>query len=269
MYKNINEFIISVEQFILNKNIDIKENNNVLEFNLFIFNIMNGNKEKINFELNKTENKNKDDIIKSLCTKINNIEEKYNELNKKYDKLNEKYEKIMDFIGPMIKAKEEEFQYKYEFQWKYHNNCELTDNNKKLKKIKGSNDWDTNINGNKILKKNSINIFKIKVNKINNDKSGLYFGLKKVSTIFNSSPFNQDWNLSCDNTNNNSKFRSLIKEEINAGDIVTFIVDLIKGSLLIKKNEFTLGTIYDIPKNEDLVPCVCIYYIGNEVEIID
>ena len=175
----------------------------------------------------------------------------------------------MDFIRPIIIAKEEEFQYKYEFQWEYHNNCELTDNNKKLKKIKGNNDWDTNINGNKILKKNSINIFKIKVNKINNDKSGLYFGLKKVSTIFNSSPFNQDWNLSCYNTNNNSKFRSLIKDEINAGDIITFIVDLIKGSLLIKKNEFTLGTIYNIPKNEDLVPCVCIYYIGNEVEIID
>ena len=34
---------------------------------LFIYNIMNGDKEKVTFEMNKIENTNKDEIIKSLC----------------------------------------------------------------------------------------------------------------------------------------------------------------------------------------------------------
>ena len=38
---------------------------------------MNGNKEKISFELKKIENTNKDEIIKQLCFKVNNLEEKY------------------------------------------------------------------------------------------------------------------------------------------------------------------------------------------------
>ena len=44
IYKNIEEFINSLEQFISNKNISIKENNNGLILYLYIFNIMNGNK---------------------------------------------------------------------------------------------------------------------------------------------------------------------------------------------------------------------------------
>ena len=64
MYKNLEAFIILIEQIILNKNASIKENNNSLILDLFIFNIINGNKEKISFELNKIENINKDEIIK-------------------------------------------------------------------------------------------------------------------------------------------------------------------------------------------------------------
>ena len=114
IYKNIEELINSIEQFIINKNISLTENNNSLILNLFIFNIMNGNKEKVSFELNKKQNDNKDEIIKSLCLKVNNLEDKYN-------KLNEKYEKIMKFIEPMMKAAEEK-NFKYKFQWENHDN---------------------------------------------------------------------------------------------------------------------------------------------------
>lgn len=252
IYKNIEEFINSLEQFISNKNISIKENNNGLILDLYLFNIMNGNKEKVSFEFNKSENYDKDEIIKSLCLKVNNLEEKYN-------KLNEKYEKIIYFVGTIIN---------FRFQWENHNNCELSNNNKRLRKIKDEG-WNTNVKGNKILRKNSINIFKIKVNNIHKDKNGLYFGIARSSFNFSSSPYDEEWNISCNNTINNSKFKSFKYSEINKNNIVTFIVDLNDGTLEVRKNDDSLGKLKDIPKNEDLVPCVCNYYVGNEIEIIE
>ena len=81
---------------------------------------MNGNKEKVTFELNKIENTNKDEIIKSLCLKVNNLEEKYEILQKNY-------EKIMTIVGPMIKAEEEDIKNgKFRFQWENHDYCELS-----------------------------------------------------------------------------------------------------------------------------------------------
>ena len=270
IYRTIEELLISIEKMIQNKNISLTKNNNGLNLDLFIYNIMNGNKETISFHLNKIENTDKDEIIKSLSLKVNILEEKYNKLNEKYEDLEKKYEKIMSFVEPMIKKKEEEEEekkYLFRFQWEYHENCEFSGGYKKLKKIK-NNGWNTNIKGNKILNKNSINIFKIRANNVNNDKSGLYFGLSRASFIFSSLPYKEEWNISC-SSSCSPKLQSLKIEDINNGDIITFIVDLIHGSLSVKKNNNNLGTIYDIPKNEDLVPCVCNYYVGNEIEIIE
>ena len=109
-----------------------------------------------------------------------------------------------------------------------------------------------------------MNIFKIRVNNINNsDKSGLYFGLSRSSYNFSKSPYDEEWNISCNDTHYNSKFNSFKREEINKGDIVTFIVDLNIGSLSVKKNDITIGKLSDIPTNEDLVPCVCNYFMEN------
>ena len=74
--KILDEFINLLEGFIVNKNVSIKENDNNLILEIFIFNFMNGSKEKINFEFNNIENTNKDEIIKSLCLKVNALEEK-------------------------------------------------------------------------------------------------------------------------------------------------------------------------------------------------
>ena len=157
----------------------------------------------------------------------------------------------------------------FKFQWENHDNCELSNKNKKIKKIKNKG-WNTNIKGNKILRKNMMNTFKIRVNNIDRDKSGLSFGLARVSCNFSSDNlYCEEWNFNCSNFHYNSKLKSFKNEQINKNDIITFIVDLNKGSLSVKKNDNNLGTIYDIPKNEDLIPCISIYYVGNEIEIID
>ena len=135
IYNSIEDLITSIEKMIQNKNISLTKNTNGLILDLFIYNIVDGNKEKVSFQLNKIENTNKDEIIKSLSLKVNILEEKYNELNEKYEDLEKKYEKIMSFIGPMIKKKEEEKDL-YKFQWEYHENCEYSNNNKILKKLK-------------------------------------------------------------------------------------------------------------------------------------
>ena len=258
IYKSIEEFINSLEGFISNKNVAIKENNNNLNLEIFIYNIMNGNEEKISLEFNKIENTNKDEIIESLCLKVNALEEKCKILEKNY-------EKIMAFVEPMMKKEEEEEKKnKFKFQWEKHDNCELLNDNKILRKIKNKG-WNTNVKGNKILNKNSINIFKIRVNEIHSDKSGLAFGISRASSSFS---YDNNWNMCCNNSSYYI-FKSFKKTTINKGDIVTFIVDLKIGSLEVKKNNEVLGKLNDIPTNEDLVPTVCNYYVGNEIEIIE
>ena len=256
LYKSIDEFINILEGFIVNNNVSIKENYKNLFLEIFVFNFLNGNKETINFEFNKVENTNKDEIIKNLCLKVNALEEKCKILEKNY-------EKIMVFLEPMIKEAEEEKK-PYKFQWENHDNCKLSNNNKILRKIKNEG-WNTNVKGNKILRKNSINIFKIRVNEINSDKSGLTFGISRASSSFS---YNNNWNMMCNSTSAYN-FNSFKSTTINKGDIITFIVNLKDGSLEVKKNDEVLGKLNDIPKNEDLVPTVCNYYIDNEIEIID
>ena len=92
IYQSSKEFINALEGFIKNKNISIQENQNDLTFNIIVFNMMNGNKENISFNMNKKINNNKDEIIKYLCTKVDTLEKKLDEMNKNYIKLNQNFE---------------------------------------------------------------------------------------------------------------------------------------------------------------------------------
>ena len=47
IYKSLEDFINLLEGFIANKNISIKDNNPDLILEIFVFNFMNGNKEKV------------------------------------------------------------------------------------------------------------------------------------------------------------------------------------------------------------------------------
>jgi len=254
IYQSVQEFCNSLEGFIKNKNISLQENKENLTLNIIIFNMMNGNKENISFILNRKINNNKDEIIKYLCDKVNHLEEKMEEMNKNYIKLKET-------VDGMNKKKES-----FSFVWQNNSNCKLLNENKCVKKIQNGGDWNTGVKGNNLLKKNEVNIFKIKVNHVNLDKSGLEFGISKYNS--NTNNYGLDWHMSCNGTSNH-KYKSFKNEKINEGDIMTFIADLRVGTLEVKKNNISLGILNGLPTNEDLVPSVSIYYLDDEVEIID
>jgi hypothetical protein len=253
MYQTVQEFTKAFEEFIKSKNISINESQENLTFNLIVFNIFNGSKENVSFALHKKENDNKDEIIKYLCTKVNNLEAKLDEMNKNYINL----KTIVDGI---IKEQNE-----YNFVWESHSNCQLSNGGKRIKKIQ-NNGWNTGVKGNKILKRNEVNIFKIIVNHVNSDKSGLQFGISKYNS--NVSKCGIDWHMRCDDTSD-YKYKSFSREKIYERDTITFIADLKNGTLEVKKNTISLGKLNDLPTNEDLIPSASIYYVNDEIEIID
>ena len=253
LYQTIQDFINSIEGFINNKNISIQETKENLTLNIIVFNMLNGNKENVSFVFHKKENNNKDEVIKYLCSKVNDLETKLDEMNKHYLNLKEMFDNLKKIVLP-------------DFVWKDHSNCKLFDFGRRIKKIQNQG-WNAGIKANNLLKKNEVNIFKIKVNHINNnDKSGLQFGIAKNSS--NVDNYGTDWLMSCHNTKN-YKYSSFTSEQINEGDIMTFIVDLKNGTLEVLKNDKSLGKLNDIPKNEDLVPCASIYFIDDEIEIVN
>ena len=82
------------------------------------------------------------------------------------------------------------------------------------------------------------------------------------------SSYGVDWHMNCSNTKE-YKYSSFSSETINQGDILTFIADLINGTLEVKKNDISLGKLNNFPINEDLVPSASIYYVDDEIEIIE
>ena len=254
IYQTIQEFINSVEGFIQNKNISIQESNNNLILNIIVFNMMNGNKENVSFTLYKKENHNKDEIIKYLCKKVDVLEEKLEQMNKNYLNLKETVDKLT--------KKDETFS----FVWENNSNCQLLNGKKAIKKIYNGGSWNTCIKGNNLLRRNAVNTFKIRVNHVNGDKSGLQFGISKFNS--NTSQCGIDWHMSCSGTRG-YKYGSFVNKTINEGDIMTFIADLKNGTLEVKQNDISLGKLHNIPTNEDLVPSASIYYVGDEIEFID
>ena len=254
IYQTIQEFINSVEGFIQNKNISIQESNNNLILNIIVFNMMNGNKENVSFTLYKKENNNKDEIIKYLCKKVDVLEEKLEQMNKNYLNLKETVDKLT--------KKDETFS----FVWENNSNCQLLNGKKAIKKIYNGGSWNTGIKGNNLLRRNAVNTFKIRVNHVNGDKSGLQFGISKFNS--NTSQCGIDWHMSCSGTRSH-KYGSFVNKTINEGDIMTFIADLKNGTLEVKQNDISLGKLNNIPTNEDLVPSASIYYVGDEIEFID
>ena len=110
LYQTIPDFINSIEGFIHNKNISIQETKENLTLNIIVFNMLNGNKENVSFIFHKKENNNKDEVIKYLCSKVNDLETKLDEMNKNYLNLKDIVNNIKKIVMPDSLA------------WKEHSN---------------------------------------------------------------------------------------------------------------------------------------------------
>ena len=120
LYQTIQDFINSIEGFIQNKNISIQETKENLTLNIIVFNMLNGNKENVSFVFHKKENNNKDEVIKYLCSKVNDLETKLDEMNKNYLNLKEMFDNLKKIVLT-------------DFVWKEHSNCQLYDNGRRIK----------------------------------------------------------------------------------------------------------------------------------------
>ena len=68
-----------------------------------------------------------------------------------------------------------------ELEWEEHPNCEIFDNGKRIRKIRNEG-WNTGIKTTKLLRRNEINTFKVKINHLNEDATGLQFGIARDSS---------------------------------------------------------------------------------------
>ena len=98
VYQTIQEFINSLEGLIKNKNVSIQESEESLTLNIIVFNMINGNKENVSFVLHKKENNNKDEVIKFLCSKVNDLEKKLDEMNKNYLNLKKMFDDLKKLL---------------------------------------------------------------------------------------------------------------------------------------------------------------------------
>ena len=75
--------------------------------------------------------------------------------------------------------------------------------------------------------------------------------------------------MNCGDTQANKNYVSFPDDELEEGDVSTFIVDLKHGTLEVIVEDEKMGKIYDIPKYENLVFCASIFYVGDEIELLD
>ena len=157
---------------------------------------------------------------------------------------------------------------KHTFKWIEGNNHSLSGTSKIITKT-GKESWkNCNVIGNEIVPKDKIIKWDIKINKIDGDRSGVSIGIANKNINLNISNYYQYWTYNC-NGAMYGKLQNLKDEAFNSGDIMSWIVDQTQGTVEIKRNGNSLGVFNDLPKNEDLIPFVSIYYPGDQIELID
>lgn len=154
------------------------------------------------------------------------------------------------------------------YQWNEKENFEVRQNGKIIKRI-FKRGWPTScVLMREKLQRQKINKWRIKVNKTNFDLNGLALGMIKKNEDLTKIIFYSLWLIS-GNGGYRTKSKGCCKDNIIKGSILDFCADLIKGTFEITMNGKRLGFWEKIPLNEDLVPCACLFYEGNEVEIVD
>ena len=156
------------------------------------------------------------------------------------------------------------------------NNYTINKNGLLAIKNNGGNSFNCLILGDKEIPKNKVSQWRIKINKNKNPEIGIDILIGIGPSKFKGRMQDEVWCILANNLNNvglRMKGKSLDyrynKVQIKQDDIVTVIVDRIKGNLSFYLNDINLGIVCsNIPSCEELYPAIILYEQGQNVEIV-
>ena len=156
------------------------------------------------------------------------------------------------------------------------NNYTINKNGLLAIKNNGGNSFNCLILGDKEIPKNKVSQWRIKINKNKNPEIGIDILIGIGPSKFKGRMQDEVWCILANNLNNvglRMKGKSLDyrynKVQIKQDDIVTVIVDRIKGNLSFYLNDINLGIVCsNIPSYEELYPAIILYEQGQNVEIV-
>ena len=238
---------------------------------------------------NEWENNNK--LISNIndCINIENNIKSISEINEIIDKCNSKkvnikfkpenqeiteLEKNIKLFGELINEENEEFK----FIFQPGNNYNISNNGLIATKNNGKDAWNCIIIGNKMIPKNRISKFKIKINqnKRNAGNHDIVIGIGPKIFKNKDSFYSDCWSINSGPRNiveicikGSFKSYNNHKEEIKQDDIIEVIVDRKNGNLSFAVNDVNYGIACStIPKEDELYPTISLYEQGLSVEIL-
>ena len=226
------------------------------------------------------ENETQNEICQIFKKIRNNLNKKELELHKKFEELSKKskvenfslyYEK--DFINKINNTINDiSIIDHYYFKWKNGANYTLDENKLIATKISGGDTYNCTIIGDKILPKNSIVSWKIKLKKF---EKGFYLLIGIGPENLNQNmeePFNDCWTFACHSSVlclKSGKGTSYKTGKLKTNDIVEVKVDTSKGILSFGVNGEDYGVACDNIPNVNLCPVVLMYSQKNSIELIE
>lgn len=157
----------------------------------------------------------------------------------------------------------------YTFKWQRGDNHIVDPSCKIAKRVDDNNGWTTPILGDRVLYKNQINKWRIKINKT--DDMAIMVGIRRKN-----SPINEYNNFKegyCMYLYNQNKYilnqdNVYVQHSIKVNDEIGVIANLIDGTLSFTINDFECGVACSIPLDEDLIPFVDLFDMGDQIEVL-
>ena len=236
---------------------------------------------KINESLNKNDVGLDETLLSKNDKNINNVYDEINKYKKEIELQEDNFtyeENILNEIIDKINnfGKFDNNSKYLKFNWKSGPNYSLSNNNNIATKINGGNGYNCNILGNKILPKNKVSKWRIKLNtKKSNMTWDILIGVGPSDLDQNNENlYSRTWTLICEFPamsiqSGSPTYAFKNKSKVKEGDIVEVIVDLIKGELSFTVNDIFYGIGCKIPLDINLSPFVLIYVEGESIELID
>ena len=234
----------------------------------------NNNIEKLNSKINdcielensiQTISELNENIIKfySPMKEINLVKIEESGFNRLIEKINDLSEILIENIGT-------------EFTFNFRNgvNYIVTNDGSVATKNNGGNQFNCTVMGDKEIPDNKISKWKVKLNTFENNSFDILIGIGPDNPNNKINFYKECFTFSCVNSKVVLKSESYSKyiehsNRLKKGDIITVIVDRIKGNLSFAVNDINYGIANcKIEKKDILYPIIILYEENQQVELI-